>query len=195
MQRIKFDETNTALTEVQFTSVSVSNLQTRLNSTTLPNANITCYIKRAGVTTAVLGTGTFASTDDTNALGVRGYRPSTNDRVVGFATLIFQDSGGLMEPREIPVEFVNDDPFAPAYYGALVSGTLTTTAFTTNLTQTTTDAWKDALIEFLSGPNAGSPKPIGGFTGTGSVGTVTLKSGYSLPATPTAGDKFRIITH
>lgn len=195
MQPIRIDETNAALIEVQFTTVSSANLQQRLKSTDLANTSITAYIKRAGVAAAVAGTGTFTACDDTNAAGARGYAPSAADRVAGPALLIFKDAGGVMEPREVPVMFVNADPYAPAYYGSVVAGSLTTNVFTTNLTQTTTDAVKDALIEFLSGPNAGAVKPIGGFTGTGTVGTVTLKSGYTLPATPTAGDKFRIITH
>ena len=194
MQLIRYSETTAGLIEIQFTTVDKNNLQTRLSGATLPNANLTCYIKKGGVGTAVLGTGTFTATDDTNAVGVRGYKPATAELPLGISTLVFKDTGGLMEPREVPVMIVNDDPYAPAYYGALVSGTLTTTVVTTNLTQTTTDAWKDALIEFLTGPNAGAVKSIGGFTGTGSVGTVTLKSGYALPTTPTAGDKFRIIT-
>ena len=99
-----------------------------------------------------------------------------------------------MEPREIPIMVVYDDPYRPVYYGALVSGTLTTAAVSTDRPETTTDAWKDCLLEFLTGPNTGAVKPIGGFSGNGSVGTFTFKTGYTLPATPTVGNKFRIIT-
>jgi hypothetical protein len=99
-----------------------------------------------------------------------------------------------MEPREISVMVTTEDPFQPAYYGSVVAGTLQVGAFTTDRTETLTDVFKDAFIEFLTGPNAKVVKPIGGFSGTGTVGTFTLKSGFALPVVPTATDKFRIVT-
>ena len=193
MQIIRLNETTAALIEIPFTTVSITNLQTRLSGTTLPNANLLCYIKKAGVGVAVAGTGTFVTVDDTNAVGIRGYQPSVADLALGVATYRFYDTGALMEPREVPVMVVPSDPYKPAYYGACVTGTLTATVFTTDRTETTTDAWKNCFVEFLSGPDVGAVAKIGGFTGTGTVGTFTLASGYTLPATPTAGDKFRLI--
>lgn len=193
MQTIRLGETSGALIEIPFTTVSITNLQTRLTSASVPNTNLRCYIKQANVGAAVLGTGTFVTVDDTNAPGIRGYQPSSADLVTGVSTFRFYDTGALMEPREVPVLVTPADPYHPAYYGACVTGTLTTTSFTTNRTETTTNSFAGALIEFLTGPNTGSVAKIGGFSGTGAVGTFTLAAGYVLPATPTNGDKFRII--
>lgn len=193
MQLIRLSETTAGLIEVPFTSVLSSSLTSRISGATLPNSGITCYIKKGGVGAAVLGTGTFTTVDDTHALGVRGYQPASGELPLGVSTLIF--TGTNMEPREVPVMVVNDDPYRPVYYGALVAGTLTTAAFSTNRTEATTDAWKDALIEFLSGPNVGSVKPVGAYNGTTKVFTLaTTPVAYTLPATPTVGDVFRIVT-
>lgn len=192
MQRIRLDDTTSALCEIPFTTVSNANLQTRLDGTALPNANITVKVKQGNVGTAVSGAGSFVTVDNTNAPGVRGYRPSAGERVLGICTFVFTgtNGGNTMEPREVPVMFTADDPYGPAYFGAVVTGTLTTTAVSLDRTETTTDAWKDALIEFRSGPNAGSVRKITAYNGTTKV--VTLND--ALPATPTNGDKYKLIT-
>lgn len=122
MQIIKLGETTAAQIEIPFTTVSISNLQTRLTGAQLPNSSITVYIKKGGVGSAVAGgAGTFTTVDDTNAAGVRGYRPSTGELVQGISTFIFTgtNGGNTMEPREVPVMVINDDPYA------LVEGTVT----------------------------------------------------------------------
>lgn len=193
MQLIRLSETTAGLIEIPFTSVSSTNLQTRLTSGTLANAGITCYIKKGGIGAAVLGTGTFTTVDDTNAPGVRGYKPSSGELPAGISTLIFTGTG--MEPREVTVMAVYVDPFRPAYYGTCVTGTLNTSVFTNNRPETTVNAWKNALVEFLTGVNAGYVTRIASSTGNGTVSTfnVDTTNGYTLPATPSNGDLFRII--
>lgn len=195
MQRIRIGELTSgvaSLIEIPFTSVLASNLQTRISGATLANASIVVKIKQGGVATAVTGTGTFTATDDTNANGVRGYRPVAADVIVGINTFVF--TGTNMEPREVVVMVQNEDAYAPAFYGAVIAGTLTTTSFTTNLPSPPNQG--DALVEFLTGANAGCVKPIGTATfAAGPITTITLKTGYTLPNVPSAADKFRIITH
>lgn len=194
MQRIRLGELtsgSSALIEIPFTSVLGTNLQHRMISTDIANSAIAVKVKQAGVTTAATGAGSFTAVDDTNAPGVRGYRPVAADVVLGINTFVF--TGTNMEPREVPVMVVNEDPFRPAYYGAVIAGTLTTTLFSTGLSNLDANHWQDALVEFLTGPNAGSVKPIGAYTSSG--GVIGLKSGYTLPNLPTVGDKFRIVTN
>lgn len=191
MQITRLSEVLAGLIEVQFTSVLASNLQSRISAATLANASITVYSKRANTATAThLTGGAWATCDDTNAPGVRGYQPAAADLVLGIQTLIF--TGTNMEPREVPIMVVNEDPYKPAYYGAAVAGTLTISAFTSDRTEATTDAFKNALIEFLEGPAVGSPQPVGAYDGA--TKKFTLKTGYTFPAAPVAGNKFRIIT-
>lgn len=109
MQLIKFGETVAAKSEIQFTSVQSANLQNRITGGTLANGSITVKIKRAGVATVVSGTGSFTTTDDTGAPGVRGYVPSVGDQSLGVCAFVF--TGAAMEPREVPVMFVAFDPF------------------------------------------------------------------------------------
>jgi len=193
MQRIRLGETTAALIEIQFTSVLASNLQSRILGSTLANSGITVKIKKGGVGAAVSGgAGSFTTVDDTNAPGVRGYCPAVAELVLGVNTFVF--TGTNMEPREVPVMVIPEDPYEPAYFGAVVSGTLTTSAFTTNRTETTPNAWANCLIEWLTGPNVGNVTKVGAFTGNGTVGTFTLAAGLTLPAAPTVGNVFRIVT-
>jgi hypothetical protein len=192
-QPIRLSEIQAGLIEVQFTSVLASNLQSRISAATLANTAITVYSKRGGVGPAVALTSdgtTWTAADDTHALGVRGYVPKASEIVLGVQTLIF--TGTNMEQREVPIMVVNEDPYKPAYYGAAVAGTLMTSAFTSDRTEATTDSFKNALIEFLEGPAVGSPQPVGAYDGAAKK--FTLKTGYTFPAAPVAGNKFRIIT-
>lgn len=192
MQRMRLSETDNTLIEIPFTTVLASNLQSRILAAALANASIVVKVKQPGVTTAVSGAGSFVTCDDTNAPGVRGYRPSTGERALGVCTFVF--TGTNMEPREVPVMIIPDDPYANAIFGSVIAGTLTTAAFSTDLTPTNTDQYKDCWVEFLSGVNAGAVKKIGNIsTAAGKV--ITLASGYTLPAAPSAADKFRIVTH
>jgi hypothetical protein len=122
MQIIKLTETTAAQIEVPFTSVLASNLQSRILGSTLANTSISVYAKRGGTGAAVALTSdgtTWTATDDTNAPGVRGYKPKTAELVAGFQTLVF--TGTNMEPREVPLMVVTADPFDPATGAAQTS--------------------------------------------------------------------------
>lgn len=190
MQRISVTETNNALIEIPFTTVLASNLQSRILGSTLANGSITVKVKQPGVTTVVSGAGTFTAVDDTGAPGVRGYRPSVGERALGVCTFVF--TGTNMEPREVPVIFVSEDPYLTITFGSVIAGTLTTLAFSTDLVPTDTDHWKDCFIKFTTGNNAGVAKKIAGSSGSAGK-IVTLSS--ALPNAPVATDKFRIVNN
>lgn len=83
------------------------------------------------------------------------------------------------------VEWVDD-----AQFGTVQAGTLTTTSFTTDLTQGN-DYWNDVLIKMRTGSLAGQLKRIGDFANSG--GLITLKGTLAFSAAPTAGNVFEII--
>jgi hypothetical protein len=120
---------------------------------------------------------------------VRGYRPSAGDRALGVCTFVF--TGTNMEPREVPVMFTPDDPYAPAYFGTL-SGTPTTTSFATTLNIGLNNA-KDALVEFLTGACASCVRQVISNT-AGPNSALTIAVTDPLPTAPAASDKIRLIT-
>lgn len=187
MQKIRVGETLSSKIAIQFTSVDVTDVRTRLSGA----LTITCKIKRAGVVEAATGAGTFTGTDVADAPGVREYIPGANDVSLGPQVFVFTATG--MEPREVPVLGVYEDPYEPAVYGEIIAGTLGVTSFSTDLTVLNTNQHRNAWIWFLDGNNANSINQIGAVSSA--VGkVVTLSDGFSLPSLPVAGDKFRIIT-
>ena len=72
----------------------------------------------------------------------------------------------------------------------VTSGSNTSSAFKTDLPQTVNDYWKDALLRFVSGSLLGQVKKVTAFDGTSKV--ITLGSGFT--STPTAGDKFIVVS-
>jgi len=200
MQLIKFGETVAAKCEIPLTSVQSSDGRTRITAATLPNASITVKIKRAGVGTAVSGTGAFTTADDSGAPSVRGYVPSVGDQVLGVNTFVF--TGASMEPREVPVCFVAFDPFDTVrmgltgirpdavLVGQAISGTLTASSFTTNLTIPSGALAGEAHLRFLGNITAAL---------AGQVQKITSYSGglvaFSAPFTtaPANLDQFVIV--
>lgn len=78
----------------------------------------------------------------------------------------------------------------PVYYGSVVAdGSNTASTFKTDLTETVTDHWKDALLVFLTGNLAGQVKKVGGFNPTTDfITTVTAYTGA-----PSASDRFMLV--
>lgn len=187
MQIIRLNETTAALIEIPFTSVQAANLQNRITGALA----ITCKIKRAGVAGAVAGAGTYTAVDDANAPGVRGYVPAVADLVLGINTFVF--TAAAMEPREVPVMVVAEDPFAPSIYGTAITGTLTATQFSTSLNPGLANLYKDCLVEFLTGSLAGQVKPILAST-VGPNSILTIDPTYALAGAPANNDRIRIIT-
>lgn len=111
MQRIKQSESTAANKVVPFTAVSNTNLQTRLDASTLTFTIRT--IKADGSSSSGGGTGGIGGSgvtqpDVTNAKGVCYYTPSAGDvNTLGAGVLVISAAG--METREIPFQVVADD--------------------------------------------------------------------------------------
>ena len=76
------------------------------------------------------------------------------------------------------------------YYGTVVAdGGNTASTFKTDLTESSTDHWKDALIVFLTGTLAGQVKKVGAFNPT--TDFITMVTAYT--AAPTAADRFMLV--
>ena len=65
----------------------------------------------------------------------------------------------------------------------------TSSTFKTDLTESTTDYWKDALLLFTSGSLAGQVKKVSAYNG--STKFVTLSSAFT--AAPSSGDRFVLV--
>jgi hypothetical protein len=76
--------------------------------------------------------------------------------------------------------------------GHAVTGTLSTTVITTDLTFADADAAKDMLMLFTSGALAGQVKRVGAST-SGAGATLTLKTGYAFSRAPSNGDTFILV--
>lgn len=109
MKLIKLSESTAARKKIAFTTVSISNLQTRLDPDTLTFT--TRVIKPDG--TSASGGGSITHPDDTNALGVCYYECGSGDiDTLGECVLRVSGTGSTnMEPREIPYDVVAWDPY------------------------------------------------------------------------------------
>jgi hypothetical protein len=63
------------------------------------------------------------------------------------------------------------------------------TTFKTDRTETTTDFWKDALVNFLTGNLAGQVKKVTAYDGTNKI--LTFTNGFT--GTPAASDYFLLV--
>lgn len=88
-------------------------------------------------------------------------------------------------------QYTLNDQVNRAFLASAITGTLTTSTFTSDRTEATNDYWKDCLVVFLTGSLAGQVKKIGGYTGSSKL--FTLASGLVFTAAPANGDIFEII--
>jgi hypothetical protein len=126
--------------------------------------------------------------DATNAKGVFYVELTTADvDTAGMAVLVITNTGGTktMEKREINIAITK------AFFATAITGTLTTSTFTSDRTEVTNDYWKDVLVLALTGNLAGQVKKVGGYTG--STKLFTLATGIVFTAAPANGDIFQII--
>lgn len=196
MQRIKLSTPK----PIPFTTVSTANLQTRLDASTL---TFTVRVAKAdGTTAAGAGSGGInagvTQPDVTNMQGCCYYTPGANDvNVLG--PLIIRISATGMEPRELAVDVVAHDPYDAVRMGltslrpdaqltgTAVTGTLTATSFSTNLTIAAGQLANEAHCRFTSGTLAGQVQKITGYSG----GVLTFATGFS--AAPVNLDAFVIV--
>jgi hypothetical protein len=190
---------------VAFEAVTFADLKVPLDLSTVSGSLAVRVIKADGTSVAGGGTGGIAhgitQPDVTNAPGCGYYLPSAGDiSVLGEAIIVISATG--MYRRAIPVDVVAYDPYdgirigltamSPdaVLVGTVTSGTLTTTAFSTNLTIPNGQLANEAHIRFLgnvTGTLTNQVQKITGYTG----GIVSLTAGIS--AAPAVGDQFVVI--
>jgi len=179
MQRIKLSTPK----QIPFTAVSSANLQLRLQVSVL---SLAARVVKYGGTT-VAGGGTFSARDESNQYGQADYLPLAAElNTTGPTRFIFSASG--MEPREVVVDVVPFDPYRIVTSASAIAGTLNATSFSTDLTETTTDHWKDAFVRFTSGVLIGQTKLVTAYNGTTRVLTTDAFTGA-----PSAADTFEMI--
>lgn len=162
-----------------FTAVDVANLQTRQTGL----SGFTIRVKKAGTADAA-GANAVVEDDATDLPGIYYYELSEGEADTPGPGVVRIAKAGT-ETREIPF-FVEQ-----AQFGKAQTGTLTTSAFTTNLTQAN-DVWKDNLVRFLTGALAGQVKKVGAFANTG--GLITLATELAFTAAPAHDDIFELIS-
>jgi hypothetical protein len=148
------------------------------------------YLTKNNGSNTLLVSPTITQIDATNAKGAfRLDLTAGNIDTPGNGLLIITNTGGTKNMIRREIWFQVD----PAFFATAQTGTLTTSAFTSDRTEAT-DFWKSSMLEGLTGANAGvGGKKIDAFTTTG--GIFTLATGITLPATPVNGDIFRITNH
>lgn len=87
--------------------------------------------------------------------------------------------------------FYEEHLVTPGFFGSVIAGTLTATAFSTDRTDATSH-WKDALVTMLTGALAGQVKKIGAFANA--AGLITLGTGLTFTTAPAATDVFELVT-
>jgi len=170
---------------VYFTCVDTAALTTRLQASDM-NATFTCKLSKNGAAPA----DTTNQPVEISAASQKGlfYLELTTTELdtIGSLALKISNTGGTktMEPREIEIEVLQ------AYFATAATGTLTTTAFTSDRTDTN-DFWKDSLLLAVTGSLAGQVKKCGAFANVG--GMFTLATGLAFTSAPTNGDIFEIL--
>jgi hypothetical protein len=161
-----------------FVAVDEADLQARLAGL----SGFTVRIKKPGLAEAAAANAPV-EVDAADMEGVYSLELSTAEiDTDGHGVVVVSKAG--METREIP--FVVE----PAQFGTVTSGTLTAAAFSTNLSQAN-DYWRDGLVKFITGNLAGQVKKIGAFANAG--GVITLATGLTFTAAPTAGEVVQVI--
>lgn len=186
MERLKQNEPRAAFRRVYFTCVDVNNLQTRLQSSDMSGTFVVDIAKNG--TRSSIASPSITQVDATNMKGLFYIELSAaNLDTAGHAVLRIANSGGTktMEVREIVLAVDQ------AIIASAITGTLTTSTFTSDRTEATNDYFKDCLVLFLTGNLAGQVKKVGGYTGSSKL--FTLASGLVFTAAPANGDFFEII--
>jgi len=171
--------------EVFFTCVDAAAVTTPLQSSDM--SSFVVYLIKNAVAPAVI-TPTITQLDATNAKGwFRMDLAAANIDTPGNIGLSITNTGGTKTMLRRELWFAVD----PAFMGTAITGTLSTSTFTTDRTEATDNYWKDTFVEFLTGSLAGQVKKVGGYTG--STKLFTLATGLLYTAAPANGDVFEII--
>ncbi len=128
------------------------------------------------------------SVTELGSTGVYVYPATTGELDTPGALLLRVNKSGALVWEEV-------HQIDSAIFATAVTGTLSATAFTTNLASSTNDFYKDALIKFVSGSLAGQVKKIGAYNGTSKLITLATIDGVqqSFTAAPANADAFRVL--
>lgn len=186
MQAIKRSDPRAVERRVYFTCVDTLALQTYLQSSDM--STFTVRLSKNGGTANAAAAGAPTQVDSTNSKGLFYVELTTGDiDTVGTHTLTITNAGGTKAMEKRVIEFRVEQ----AFFASAVTGTLTTSTFTTDRTETTDNFWKDCLILALSGTLIGQVKKVGGYTGSNKL--FSLASGFLWTSAPSNGDLFEII--
>lgn len=187
MQAIKKSDPRAAERRLYFLCVDTTALQTRLQSSDM--STFTLKLSKNGATPASAVATTPVQVGATDAKGVFYIELALADiDTVGTHTLVITNTAGtkVMEKREI------DFRVEEAFFATAVTGTLTTSSFTSDRTETADGYWIGALAHALTGANVGQVKKIGGYTGSSKL--FSLASGLTFTSAPANGDLYEILT-
>lgn len=148
------------------------------------NATALTEIKATGA-----GSGTYDPTTDSQE-AIRDRGDAAWPTATGFSTL---DEAGVRTAVGLASANLEDQlaalvPLAITT-GSVASGTASSTAFPTDLSETADGHWNDAFLVFTSGDLTGQVKRITSYDGTSKA--VTVSSGFT--GTPAEGDTFAIV--
>jgi len=131
-----------------------------------------------------------------------GGSPAAGDTPVDEDWFDWDGSNVLTQGSTVDVGKINGSAIAAANLsksaaamqaGVAAAGTLTTSQMTTNLTNTTPDAYKGRVLQFTSGNNAGIIALITAYAVTGGKLTFICYGNSPLPSAPVASDTFVIV--
>lgn len=154
------------------------------------------------------GSGAATNADSLPVVTVRdqgtamGYAPTVTNKATGLyeVALVMSAANGFTPGHEYTAEVAATVGGVTGRDGvasfrlrsatAVIAGTLTATAFSTNRTETATDHWKGAFAAFVTGALAGQVRKCTAYNGgAGKIWTFT----DPFTAAPAAGDYFYII--
>lgn len=186
MPSIKRSDPRAVERRIYFTCVDTAALQTYLQSSDM--STFTVRLSKNGGTANAAAAAAPVQVDSTNSKGLFYVELALGDvDTVGTHVLTITNAGGTKVMEKRVIEFRVEQ----AFFASAITGTLTTSTFTTDRTETTDNFWKDCLILALSGTLTGQVKKIGGYTGSNKL--FTLASGFTWTAPPANTDLFEII--
>lgn len=181
MRTIKQSNPIAAERAVLFTAVDENSLQDRLTGL----SGFTVHVRKTDGTDAA-GAGSDPSEQDSIDMpGVYAYGLTVAEISAPGIGLVHVSNVSGMEPREIPFQVV------PAIFGTAVTGSLTSSAFTTSLVTSTANHWQRAFLRWLTGSLAGQVGKISAYTVSG--GVITMAIGHAFTSAPSNGDIFEIV--
>lgn len=179
-----------AVIDAKFTTVNTSGVPTTLAGTPA------VLVYKDNSTTESASTGITLTVDFDSRTGLHHVRIDTSQQSSFFTpqsdyqiVITAGTVGGTSVVGYVVGKFsIRNRPFAGVVFGSAATGTLTTTSFTTNLTEATDNHYNGRRVVFLSGPLAGQATFISDY-----VGSTKRIDCVALTEAPANGDLFMIV--